>query len=140
MEVEISIRLNRIPLTRIDPTRRFFPGNHVTRPEFTTSPSLSQHFIHHLTSDVKPITAHINSQLPPPATAHITSPTSATCPDWGYTYWHRRQLTLVSPIPNQGHAASVHWTYSSCAPEAYLPVGSTREPTRTPESARNAYK
>ncbi|GMN54090.1 hypothetical protein TIFTF001_023216 [Ficus carica] len=96
MEVEISIRLNRIPLTRLDPTRIFFPGNHVTRPEFTTLPSLSQHSIHHLTSDVKPVTAHINGQLPSPATAHITSSTSATCLDWGYAYWCWRQLTLVS--------------------------------------------
>ncbi|GMN60399.1 hypothetical protein TIFTF001_029492 [Ficus carica] len=46
---------------------------------------MSQHSIHHLTPDVKPVTAHINSQLPPPTTAHITSPTSVTCPDWGYT-------------------------------------------------------
>ncbi|GMN54100.1 hypothetical protein TIFTF001_023215 [Ficus carica] len=74
----------------------FFPSNHVTRPEFTTSLSLSQHSIHHLTSDVKPFTAHINGQLPSLATAHITSPISATCPDWGYAYWCRRQLTLVS--------------------------------------------
>ncbi|GMN33508.1 hypothetical protein TIFTF001_044803 [Ficus carica] len=84
MEVEISIRLNRISLTRLDPTIRLFPGNHVTRPEFST----------------------LLSQLPPPATAHITSPSFTTCPDWGYTYWHRQQLTLVSPIPNQGHVAS----------------------------------
>ncbi|GMN61741.1 hypothetical protein TIFTF001_030831 [Ficus carica] len=38
MEMEISIRLNRIPLTRLDPTRRSFPSNRVTRSEFTTSP------------------------------------------------------------------------------------------------------
>ncbi|GMN61207.1 hypothetical protein TIFTF001_030307 [Ficus carica] len=86
MEAKISNRLNRILLTRLDPTRRFFPDNHDTRPGSTTSLSLSQHSIHHLTPYVKLVTAHINNRLPPPATAHVTSPTPATCPDWGYTY------------------------------------------------------
>ncbi|GMN63830.1 hypothetical protein TIFTF001_032904 [Ficus carica] len=64
---------------------------------------LSQHSIHHLTSDVKPITAHINSQLPSPATTHITSPTSASCPDWGYAYWCRRRATVQDQLSPSNH-------------------------------------
>ncbi|GMN58031.1 hypothetical protein TIFTF001_027140 [Ficus carica] len=42
---------------------------------------LLQAVIHHLTSDVKHVTVHLNSQLPLPATVHVTSPTPVTCPD-----------------------------------------------------------
>ncbi|GMN19534.1 hypothetical protein TIFTF001_045203 [Ficus carica] len=47
---------------------------------------------------IEPVTAHINNQLPPPATAHITSSTPTTCPDWGYTYCSPTDLSIRVPV------------------------------------------
>ncbi|GMN69273.1 hypothetical protein TIFTF001_038325 [Ficus carica] len=156
---ELSVHPSRALVTRLEPTIGPFSDNMVTRPGFTTSsrctaypswivlgegaaPSntlpwgvipvtirspLELHSTYYLTSDTSPVTVHINSRFLPPTTAqhHI-----ATCLDCGYSCWRRRQATLVSPVPNQGHVVSVHWTNSPCKPKAYSPTGSSRQPTR----------
>ncbi|GMN69275.1 hypothetical protein TIFTF001_038326 [Ficus carica] len=105
----------------------------VARPDFTTS----SRFV------VYPGWIVLGDNLSPPSTLlrgmihvtvdflhlpldNVTSPPAAICPNWGYSCWRRRQASLVSPVLDQGHVSSVHWTNNTCKPKVYSPTGCSR--------------
>ncbi|GMN39760.1 hypothetical protein TIFTF001_008985 [Ficus carica] len=99
------------------------------------------HSTYYLTSDTSPVTVPINNRHHPPTAAPRLI---ATCSDRGYSRWHWRHTTLVSPVLSQGHVASVHWTNNTCSLRLTHPPGAlSSRPgwvARAPRPARCTYK